>query len=36
MATLFHEIMHREVEVYVDDILAIKKTDYTASIEETV
>jgi len=35
MVTLFHEIMHREVEVYVDEILA-KKEDYMASVEETV
>jgi hypothetical protein len=35
MVTLFHEIMHREVEVYVDEILA-KKKDYMASVEETV
>jgi hypothetical protein len=25
MVTLFHDIMHREVEVYVDDILAKSK-----------
>jgi hypothetical protein len=25
MVTLFHEMMHREVKVYVDDILAKKK-----------
>jgi hypothetical protein len=35
MVTLFHEIMHREVEVYVDEILA-KKKDYMASVKETV
>jgi len=35
MVTLFHEMMHREVKVYVDDIL-VKKKDYMASIEEIV
>ena len=27
MVTLFHDIMHREVEVYVDDILAKSKKE---------
>ena len=27
MVTLFHDMMHREVEVYVDDILAKSKKE---------
>jgi hypothetical protein len=27
MVTLFHDMMHREVEVYVDDILAKSKEE---------
>jgi hypothetical protein len=27
MVTLFHNMMHREMEVYVDDILAISKKE---------
>jgi hypothetical protein len=35
MVTLFHDMMHQEVEVNVDDILA-KKRRSCASIEETI
>lgn len=37
MVILFHDMMHREIEVYVDDILSKKKKKRScASIEEVV
>ena len=37
MVILFHDMMHREIEVYVDDILANKERRRSyASIEEVV
>jgi hypothetical protein len=39
MVTLFHDMIHREVEVYVDDILAKSKKEedhVQVSIKETI